>query len=692
MKIRMKLILSTLSIVLLILAISMGTIYSNYKTRAEKTALELTLTTAREYSFRIEEIFDEVVYTARDAEVIIKSKMELNKISNAELVNIFEKFLNTHENIYSIGVIVDKDHSDSFDLQYKDTNYQSIMLSKNGATSTAILTANDKEIDIESILNTANNTLSEPHKYTINDEEVELISLFYPILDSNAHNVLIRVDLSVDILQKITESITIFDSGFARILSNSGYVVTHKNPKRVGDIAGEIKKGNPETIQKVKTALKDGTEYSAFSYSASTNSEVFKSLTPIEILGVDTPWSFGTIVTKDDIYRGVNELSKIIILAIIISVFVIIFAMIILSGIITRPIIQATNHAAVVSNLDFTQKLPDSVLKNKDETGDMLRAFKKLEDNIKNIVGHISESSVNVATSSDQLKDITSSFSSLTENISNTVSNLAQSATEQANDTEEGALKVNQLGDSIELVNQKIDAMKTIVVDVNDIVEDGDETVKTLIGINQDNNSAAAIVYQGIHDTNSLVESIARSSQQIAQIADQTNLLALNAAIESARAGEAGKGFSVVAEEIRKLAEESSKLTSEISTVIANLRTQSEKSVESIETVSKTNESQKESVHLTRTRFNEIKAKISEIQQALEILFDVGSDANKKKEEIRAVLNNLSKLADKNASSAQETSLSTEQQTESLNKIGNQITALNKLTISLNNEVNKFKF
>ncbi len=690
MKIRMKLVLSTLAIVLIILAISMGAIYKNIKVKAEETSIELAMTTAREYSYKVEEIFDEISYVASDVKVIIKRTIEHHELEKEDVVGIFKRILKSHDNVYSIGVILNSARYKT-DLPYVDGKYQSLFLSKDGFEGSAILKS-ESAIDIESVFTENKNVLTEATEYEIDGKKVKLITLFYPITTENNKTVLIRVDLGVDVLQKITESITIFDSGFARILSNTGVVVTHKNPKRVGDVAGEIRKGKPEKVKKVIDAIKNAKEYSAFSYSASTDSEVFKSLTPIKIIGVDTPWAFGTIITEDDIYSSMNELKPIIILTIIGSIIVIIVAMIILSGIITKPIVRATNHAMVVSELDFTEKMPESDLSKKDEVGTLLNAFVKLEDNIKAIVEHIHNSSDDVTNASDKLKNITNDFSKLTENISNIVKDLAKSAREQASDTEEGATKVSELGNSIELVNQKIYDMKEIVNTVYEIVNEGDAAVQKLIKVNEDNNQAAEIVYKGIYDTNGLVESIARSSEQIAQIADQTNLLALNAAIESARAGEAGKGFSVVAEEIRKLAEESSKLTDEISSIISNLRNQSEQSVKSIEVVHQANKSQKESVNSTRQRFNAIQNQIDSILTSLNVLFEAGENVNNKKEEIKAVLNNLSKLATENANNAEETSNATDQQTESLNQLEKEAVELHELSMNLNKEVNKFKF
>ncbi len=460
----------------------------------------------------------------------------------------------------------------------------------------------------------------------------------------------------------------------------------------MGDVAGEITGGNTSVAKAVQDALHNGLEYNTFSYSASTDTEVFKSLTPIHIAGIDTSWSFGTIVTKDDMYRSVNELTRIIAYAIAGSVITIIFAMIFLSRIITKPIVEATSHAAIISELDFTKPLSEKGLERKDEIGNMLRAFDKLQLNIKKIVENIHESSQEVGQSSDELRSITAQFSRATEEIAQTVGELAMSATEQASSTEEGANKAVQLGDSITLVSEKIQYMKDVIDKVYEIVEDGNKTVHQLIQINEENNQAAAVVYKGIHDTNLSVEDIARSSAMIAQIADQTNLLALNAAIESARAGEAGRGFSVVAEEIRKLAEESGKLTNEINSVIASLRSESKQSVESIEIVTKSNEVQKNSVLLTKERFEGIHDESKALYDAVGVLFEAGADVNAMKNDILEILSGLAALAEENAASTEETSASTQEQTASLNEIENQAVALNDQAINLDRVINTIKF
>ncbi len=691
MKIGTRLTLSVLTIVLIILASSMGTIYLSSKSNAEEIALNLALSTAREYASQVEKSFDELVCLASDTEVIMKRNIELGALKTADVKDFLTSLLEKHANIYSIGLIAADSADSNINLQYKADGLQSILVRNGGKVSTAVLSTTENEQDFGKMLSENHPILTES-RYDFDGQEVKTVSLYYPVNAGSQDALLIRVDLAVEVLQSLTESITIFDSGFARILSYDGVVVTHKDINRVGDVAGEITGGNTSVAKAVQDALHNGLEYNTFSYSASTDTEVFKSLTPIHIAGIDTSWSFGTIVTKDDMYRSVNELTRIIAYAIAGSVITIIFAMIFLSRIITKPIVEATSHAAIISELDFTKPLSEKGLERKDEIGNMLRAFDKLQLNIKKIVENIHESSQEVGQSSDELRSITAQFSRATEEIAQTVGELAMSATEQASSTEEGANKAVQLGDSITLVSEKIQYMKDVIDKVYEIVEDGNKTVHQLIQINEENNQAAAVVYKGIHDTNLSVEDIARSSAMIAQIADQTNLLALNAAIESARAGEAGRGFSVVAEEIRKLAEESGKLTNEINSVIASLRSESKQSVESIEIVTKSNEVQKNSVLLTKERFEGIHDESKALYDAVGVLFEAGADVNAMKNDILEILSGLAALAEENAASTEETSASTQEQTASLNEIENQAVALNDQAINLDRVINTIKF
>ena len=144
----------------------------------------------------------------------------------------------------------------------------------------------------------------------------------------------------------------------------------------------------------------------------------------------------------------------------------------------------------------------------------------------------------------------------------------------------------------------------------------------------------------------------------IASIAAETNLLALNASIEAARAGEQGRGFAVVAEQIKNLAEQSSSSAQNIDTVIKNLLSESDKTVECMNRVQE----------ITQTENNEIK-------ETHQLFIKLGNDITKASAEIHTISNNLTQLSlaekaimaevDSLSASTQETAASTEEITAS---------------------------
>ncbi len=209
---------------------------------------------------------------------------------------------------------------------------------------------------------------------------------------------------------------------------------------------------------------------------------------------------------------------------------------------------------------------------------------------------------------------------------------------------------------------------------------------------NEVSKKATLDIHDVIKETNNRANEINAASITIASIAEQTNLLALNAAIEAARAGEAGRGFSVVADEIRKLAEESTASTGQIDETVKMLQEQSAFAVQKVEAIGHIMESQNQSVNQTGETFKQLAIAIENIKEKVEDVRTLGSNMEAEKNSILGILENLAAISEENAASTEEVSASTEEQTASLEEVNSASMSLAQLAVDLNDLIDRIQY
>ncbi|APF25522.1 methyl-accepting chemotaxis (MCP) signaling domain protein [Clostridium sporogenes] len=213
---------------------------------------------------------------------------------------------------------------------------------------------------------------------------------------------------------------------------------------------------------------------------------------------------------------------------------------------------------------DLTQEIK---VNSKDEINDLAKSLNKFIQNIKDIIKTVNESVDNIETVVDSIKTNVTDLNNDVEEVSATTEELSANMEETAASAEEMSATSQDIERAVQSIAQKSQEGATQAGEINKRAEDTKANVQASQKKAKDIFTNTKAELESAIESSKVVEQINVLSDSIMNITSQTNLLALNAAIEAARAGEAGKGFSVVADEIRKLAEQSKDTVTEIQSI-----------------------------------------------------------------------------------------------------------------------------
>ena len=462
--------------------------------------------------------------------------------------------------------------------------------------------------------------------------------------------------------------------------------------KRInGLVHGDTELGLPKATDKnfiaaMEDVKTDWEDLKAHIYENRTNADKLTLVTKSEDFFETTNKA---VAMAEDFSRGkVTFLKTFQVVIFVLNLIILIFVWIMSNKGISKPLMQLFE---TIDNLDISEDIPEQFTKKKDEIGLLSSAFQRVIDRLRNLTNEVSGVSNEVADFFEELNSRINQSSISMEEIARVIEEVAAGATAQAEETERGVANIVDLGHLVEQEQELLQELKVFIEEVDILKSEGIETVKELIEKTESNNEAIKKVRKVIIDTSESAEKIEASSHMIKSIANQINLLALNAAIEAARAGEAGRGFSVVAEEVRKLAEESHNFTQEISTVVVELIDKTENAVAIIKRLDEITASQTESVDLNNNKFEGISDSIEKITVIAEVINKSGWEMVEKKDEIINVVESLSAISEENAAGAQEASASIEEHTASMQEVANSSDALWDLAATMKESINKFK-
>ncbi|MDF2541340.1 MAG: methyl-accepting chemotaxis protein [Herbinix sp.] len=355
-----------------------------------------------------------------------------------------------------------------------------------------------------------------------------------------------------------------------------------------------------------------------------------------------------------------------------------------------RRIHTVTNLVKEISegDGDLTKRIE---IQSNDEIGSMTKYFNNFIQTVHKIVASVSLMSYEITKASDELLVSSEQSAATSEDVAQAINEIAKSTTYQAQNTLEGSNKLVQLGDLIEDSKDHIGKVTAISEKVDELVEQGLSAVESLAEKTKESSNATANIYKSILRTKESSESIGEASNIITSIAKRTNLIALNASIEASRAGEYGKSFQVVAEEIRKLAEQSAAATKMIDTMVGSLQEDVTNSVEIMKDVEIISNQLQENVAFTDRKYKEITKAVKMSSDQVQEVFELAKQMEAYKNIVLGIMETLSSVAQQNAAGSQEASASMEEQTATILQIAESTSTMAKSLHELKILIEGFK-
>ncbi|GKX67835.1 methyl-accepting chemotaxis protein [Inconstantimicrobium mannanitabidum] len=484
----------------------------------------------------------------------------------------------------------------------------------------------------------------------------------------------LRINIDVEKLQSIFNGNNGGSNGYEFIVDNNGTVISHSDDKLIGTkitstyMQEALKKNSGDFTFKDK-----GTSY----YGVYTKSNL-------------TGWKYFSIIPEKNLTSSANIIGIVIILIGILVVGIAFVISLLISRQISNPINDIISITKDVSEGNFKV---ENVSKYKiTELNQLNHNFNSMIKDLSDLLGTTASLAVETNNSATKMVSLSEEIYSSSKQIGEAAEEIATGSLKQTEETQ-NCVKISDDFNTIvnstdEYINDSNSAAENSMIKI----QEGFVSIDSLKVSSAKNSKAMEDLGGSIDTLHTYTKDIVKILGNINGIASQTNLLALNASIEAARAGEVGKGFNVVAQEIRKLSEESNQASKEIKAIIDNVNNTIELLLGLSNEAKETIRDENEKVNSTIGSFEEIKASIDKTKIAMQKTLQSMNDINSEREILKSSINNIEIISENHTASTEEVIATIQGQVEANETLTEISAELKEKSEKLNKLINKFQF
>ncbi len=505
------------------------------------------------------------------------------------------------------------------------------------------------------------------------------IGLFTVVRDnSNQPLGVLGFNVDLPIITELISDIKIGETGYVVLVDGDGVVIADpKHPEIDFKKLAEVELGEMNTLADAKEGI-----------NAVKIDDVKKAAVVYE--SAKTGYKYITIVDESQLMNPVNSMRTILAVVLVLAMIIVMAATYWLSNSIVKPLVAVQEAASRIAQGDLRDTKLD--VNFNDEIGALARSFETMSEKLRGLIQRIQGSSQEVYSSSDQLSNGAEQCTQNIIHVAETVGAISESSQQQSNALDTVVDNIRIMTEKAADISNSAEVMSQTSHKAGKAAEDGNEAIEQAIYQMQK-------IQDTVDESAAAVKVLGESSKEIGEIvgtisaiAEQTNLLSLNAAIEAARAGEHGKGFSVVAEEVRKLAEQSGEAADKIASIIKGIQSQTDQAVRAMENGTGEVRAGNEVMSKAGVQFEAIAENIIEVDRLIREAVEQASSVADSSMSVLEAAEQVQQETQKVSSNIDTISAATEEQSASMEEIAASSQKLAHMADSLRDEANKFKF
>ncbi|MBZ5749730.1 methyl-accepting chemotaxis protein [Metabacillus rhizolycopersici] len=499
-----------------------------------------------------------------------------------------------------------------------------------------------------------------------------VITLTKPVYDNNTLIGVMGIDISIQTLTDLINKTKFGKTGFAFIVDQTGHILAHPDESKV-----------TQDFSREKIYQQMINETGSLTGNLDGKDRIFGYAT-----NPTTQWKIVGLLDSSEAESRSNAsllpilttLAAILILAVILSIFI--------AKSITKPISRLNTTVQKMANGDLTMT---SDINRSDEIGQLARNFDGMVHKLQGMLRSIRTISEKVTDSSMTLVASAEENTAASNEVAITIQQIAGGTSDQAEILQDNETAIMNVTEKVSELDKNTKMIQEDSKQMLHVSEQGIGKVTELKNQFDITRDLAGQMDQAVQSLDKRSREVSEIVNKITAIAGQTNLLALNAAIEAARAGEHGKGFAVVADEVRKLAEQTENSLKEISSLIGFMQSDTMNTVQLIEHTNKQIHAQNHAVTDTEQAFHSITKTISETYSKFEAISEVVDHIDGQSHLFRSRAGQLTAISQETAAGTEEVSASIEETTASIEQLSQLATDLQDISKQLQNEISLFK-